>query len=582
MSWFNNMKIAKKLAISFACVLILMALSGGFAIVQLKAVNGASSDMSRNWIPRLATLADLKLVLTRMRSNDAQLQLTDGDDEAGKKVNARTEDAIKVLNKTLATYETQIALPAEQAIYPTFKKNVETLLQHHKMIAEAMQAHTLDEAKRVFRGDGQANYFKLTADLEKLVKINEEGAERANRGADDTFADARLGIILILALAMLAGIALAAYVARSISRPLRQAVVAARAVAGGDLRTDIRANSRDETGELMDALKLMNDALHGIVAQVRSGTDTIATASGQITHGNLDLSSRTEEQAGSLEETASAMEQMTGTVKQNSDNARQANALAATASRVAVEGGDVVSQVVDTMSSINESSRKIVDIISVIDGIAFQTNILALNAAVEAARAGEQGRGFAVVASEVRSLAQRSATAAKEIKQLIDDSVAKVEVGGTLVNRAGATMREVVDAVRSVTDIVAEISAASQEQSTGIEEINRAIMQMDQSTQENAALVEEAAAAAQSLQDQAQQLSGLVSVFKLSAAHVQAPTLASASAASGADPVRLKAAAKTASTTVSTTVPKAALPAARRALPAAGAQATSDVEWETF
>lgn len=256
------------------------------------------------------------------------------------------------------------------------------------------------------------------------------------------------------------------------------------------------------------------------VSEVRTGTDAMATASGQIASGNQDLSSRTEQQASSLEETASSMEELTSTVKQNADNARQANVLAVSASEVAVKGGAVVSQVVDTMSSINASSKKIVDIIGVIDGIAFQTNILALNAAVEAARAGEQGRGFAVVASEVRSLAQRSASAAKEIKTLIGDSVDKVNIGTSLVDQAGSTMNEIVESIKRVTDIMGEITAASQEQTSGIEQINQAIMQMDNVTQQNAALVEEAAAAAESLQDQAGNLTQVVSVFKLDATYV--------------------------------------------------------------
>jgi methyl-accepting chemotaxis protein len=286
-------------------------------------------------------------------------------------------------------------------------------------------------------------------------------------------------------------------------------------VADGDLTGTIVVTSKDETGQLLQALQDMNNGLVRIVTQVRMGTDTIATASSQIATGNLDLSSRTEEQASSLEETASSMEELTSTVKQNADNARQSNQLAMTASEVAVRGGAVVSQVVETMGSINDSANKIVDIIGVIDGIAFQTNILALNAAVEAARAGEQGRGFAVVASEVRNLAQRSASAAKEIKTLIDDSVEKVGTGSRLVNEAGATMGEVVESVRRVTDIMSEITAASQEQTDGIEQINQAVMQMDQVTQKNAALVEEAAAAAESLQDQASNLLQVVSVFKL-------------------------------------------------------------------
>jgi methyl-accepting chemotaxis protein len=266
---------------------------------------------------------------------------------------------------------------------------------------------------------------------------------------------------------------------------------------------------------LLQALKDMNGELVRMISQVRGGIDTIATASSQIAAGNQDLSSRTEEQASSLEETASSMEELTSTVKQNADNARQANQLALTASGVAEKGGEVVSQVVTTMGSINDSSRKIVDIINVIDGIAFQTNILALNAAVEAARAGEQGRGFAVVAAEVRTLAQRSANAAKEIKSLINDSVDKVAAGSRLVNQAGVTMEEVVGSVKRVTDIMAEIMAASQEQSAGIEQVNQAITQMDQVTQQNAALVEESAAAADSMQQQASTLSQAVAVFRI-------------------------------------------------------------------
>src|SRR5450830_457225 len=268
-------------------------------------------------------------------------------------------------------------------------------------------------------------------------------------------------------------------------------------------------------GSVLASLNRMQKNLVGIVSKVRESSSSIATGAAEIASGNLDLSSRTEAQAGSLEETASAMEELTSTVKQNADNARQANLLAASASEVAIQGGAVVNQVVSTMDAINTSSRKIVDIISVIDGIAFQTNILALNAAVEAARAGEQGRGFAVVASEVRSLAQRSAAAAKEIKVLIGDSVANVEEGSKLVAQAGATMEQVVSSVRRVTDVVSEISAASAEQSDGIEQVNQAITQMDEVTQQNAALVEEAAAASKSLQEQAQQLEQAVSVFKL-------------------------------------------------------------------
>lgn len=304
-------------------------------------------------------------------------------------------------------------------------------------------------------------------------------------------------------------------VARSITTPLASAIQIAQRVAQGDLTSKILVNTQDETGKLIKALKEMNENLLRIVSNVHVGTDTITTASSQIAAGNLDLSSRTELQASSLEETASAMEELTSTVKQNADNARQANQLAASASNIAIQGGIVVAQVVHTMGEINQSAKKIGDIIGVIDGIAFQTNILAVNAAVEAARAGEQGRGFAVVATEVRSLAQRSAAAAKEIKALIGNSMEKVDIGSKLVAQAGSTMNDVVDSVKRVTDIMAEISDASQEQSAGIEQVNQAIIQMDQVTQQNAALVEEAAAAASALQEQAGSMAQTVSVFKL-------------------------------------------------------------------
>jgi methyl-accepting chemotaxis protein len=336
--------------------------------------------------------------------------------------------------------------------------------------------------------------------------------DQVNAGlADQRFKSILAALITCIPVLML----IYPFIRKVITQPLEFGVKVARGIAAGDLTQKIAVNSHNEMGELQKALKDMNESLVRIVGQVRLGTDTIFSASSDIANGNSDLSARTELQAGSLEKTATSMQDLTSTVNQNANNARRANQLAISASEVAVKGGAVVSQVVNTMESINASSKKIVDIIDVIDGIAFQTNILALNAAVEAARAGEQGRGFAVVASEVRSLAQRSAAAAKEIKTLIGDSVEKVGAGTTLVHQAGTTMTEIVDSIRHVTDIMGEIAAASAEQTTGIERVNDAIAEMDNVTQQNASLVEEAAAAAQSLQDQAAHLEGVVSVFKL-------------------------------------------------------------------
>ncbi|SDF56640.1 methyl-accepting chemotaxis protein [Massilia sp. PDC64] len=378
---------------------------------------------------------------------------------------------------------------------------------------------------------------KLMAD----IKAEEAGLMNEREKTMDALAST-MSVTLIGGgvVAVVLALGLAVWLARNITVPLGYAVRVAKRVAQGDLTARVEVRSKDETGELMAALKEMNDALLDIVVRVRTGTETIATASGEINSGNQDLSARTEQQASSLEETASSMEELTSTVRQNADNARQATQLAASASETAQRGGDVVAQVVSTMGSINASSKKIADIITVIDGIAFQTNILALNAAVEAARAGEQGRGFAVVAGEVRSLAQRSAAAAKEIKGLIGDSVEKVEAGTKLVDQAGSTMEDVVGSVRRVTDLIGEIAAASEEQRSGIEQVNQAITQMDQVTQQNAALVEQAAAAADSMQEQARQLAALVGTFQTGQAvqAVRPAVVAKPRAALAVQPVR--------------------------------------------
>jgi len=409
--------------------------------------------------------------------------------------------------------------------------------------------------------------------MDAMISHQEKLAQETSAETRDAYDKAVLLTLALATAALLAGAFIAWFVTRSITTPLQGAVDVARRVAAGDLSTSVEITSHDETGQLLAALRDMNESLVRIVGEVRAGTDTMTTASNEIASGNMDLSARTEDQASSLQLTASSMEELTSTVKHNADNAVQANKLAATASEVAVKGGSVVSQVVQTMGSINESSKKIVDIIGVIDGIAFQTNILALNAAVEAARAGEQGRGFAVVASEVRSLAQRSAAAAKEIKELISDSVEKVDAGAKLVDQAGATMDEVVSSVRHVSDIISEIAAAGHEQTAGIEQINQAIVQMDNTTQQNAALVEQAAAAASSLQEQAHKLSSAVNVFKLASDNASRGVRATALPTALSTAPSAPAAPRTAA--IKRVAGKALLPPAMRA-------GTDQADWEEF
>ena len=476
-------------------------------------------------------------------------------------------------------------------------------------ISKAKEEGRVEEANRILDNEFSKASKGYLDSLQQLLDLQRSHLDELAASIHALYVESRNLLIMVGVLLLVGGLLFAWRLSNSITRPLQHAVSIAETVASGDLSSHIEVTSQDETGHLLQALKKMNDSLLNIVGQVRSGTDTIATASSQIASGNLDLSSRTEGQAGALEETASTMEELTSTVRQNADNARQANQLALSASQVAQQGGSVVGQVIETMGAINTSSKKIVDIISVIDGIAFQTNILALNAAVEAARAGEQGRGFAVVASEVRSLAQRSASAAKEIKELIDDSVSKVDSGSRLVEQAGQTMDEVVASVRRVTDIVGEISSASQEQSDGIEQINRAIVQMDESTQQNAALVEEAAAAAQSLQDQAHTLTEVVSVFRLDNQMAHAYSANSAKSVTAARPA-VKASAASLHKTVqadraiiATHSPKPLMPAVKsvaklstqssaktQSLPVAVAPSpksskmptSSDADWEEF
>jgi len=523
MQWFLNLRISRKLILSSSTILLVTAALGLFSISQLRVLSTSVNDVVLNWMPSAILSSSMNTNSSDFRI--LELQHVSSNDDA---VMADIDKKINALGAVIAAKRTDyvklIASAEEKNLFENFCKSWDAYLIESKKVLTLSRNKQNDEAAALSSGTAQTLFTTASKDLLKLVELNDAGGKLAGALSAQVYASSLLWIVGGIATALALGLAVTLWVARIVSAPLERALHIARTVAAGDLTSQIDVRSSDETGLLMGALKEMNDSLLKIVGEVRVGTDTIATASSEISAGNLDLSSRTEQQASSLEETASSMEELTGTVKQNADNARQATRLAETASAIAVKGGTVVAQVVETMGSINASSTKIVDIISVIDGIAFQTNILALNAAVEAARAGEQGRGFAVVASEVRNLAQRSAAAAKEIKELIGNSVAQVGIGSQLVDQAGATMTEIVESVRRVSDIMGEISSASEEQTVGIEQINEAITQMDTVTQQNAALVEEAAAAAGSLQEQAHTLLQAVSMFELGS-HAPATSL---------------------------------------------------------
>ncbi|QXZ10574.1 MCP four helix bundle domain-containing protein [Comamonas sp. Y33R10-2] len=530
MTFFRNLKLAHKLLLSFVLLLAISAVSGLYGLIQIERVNSTATDLARQRLPSAKALQDMRYLLQRYRAQAMQhvIAQTTAEMEIYEKTMPKVWDELQKNQQEFAKYA---KTEKERELLASVVKQSQTYAELIAQVINYSRQLRSDEASEILRVDLLAVVQKMNGQINELAEINVNATEAANQAGDELYETARLWVIALLLGAIALGLLLAVTIARSISKPLESAVKLAQAVAGGDLSAQITVQSRDEIGQLLQALKDMNTSLQRIVGQVRQGTDSIASASSQIASGNQDLSSRTEEQASSLEQTAASMEELTSTVQQNAGNAQQANQLATAASQVAVRGGATVAQVVQTMSAINDSSRKIVAIIGVIDSIAFQTNILALNAAVEAARAGDQGRGFAVVASEVRTLAQRSAEAAKQIKQLIDDSVNKVQEGGSQVGEAGKTMDEIVMSVRRVTDIMGEISVASHQQTSGIEQVSQAVMQMDQMTQQNAALVEEAAAATDALRVQAAALAETVSFFKLDAqaAMQAAPALAPAS-----------------------------------------------------
>ncbi|WP_426339201.1 methyl-accepting chemotaxis protein [Pseudoduganella sp. S-14] len=515
MQFLSQLRIGSRLAAGFGIVLLLSAIGTGYALYHSNDTANATRAMMERPLAKERIVSDWYVLIysaiarTQLiaRSSDAELSTTFATVIADSA--KRGAELLKSVEGLLETDEERKIYQDAVAIRNKYQ-DAKNQVMNAKKAGDAAEGERL--YREVFEPAAKAYQEKVNELLAQQRKSIDATAARINE------ANARSNrLMLTLGVLLLAFGGWAAWViSRSITVPLNSALGIANTVAEGDLTTQFEEQTaRDEIGDLMKALRGMNDALRRVVSQVQTGTTAIATASSEIAEGNLDLSSRTEQQASSLEETASSMEELTSTVRQNADNANQANQLAQAASDVAARGGEIVGQVVETMGSIDASSRKIVDIIGTIDGIAFQTNILALNAAVEAARAGEQGRGFAVVASEVRNLAQRSAAAAKEIKELIDNSVAQVNAGTSLVQQAGTTMGDVVTSVRRVTDIMGEITSASREQSVGIDEVNQAIGQMDQVTQQNAALVEEAAAAAASMQEQAAQLAQVAASFRL-------------------------------------------------------------------
>ncbi len=560
-----NMTLKTRLGATIG-FLVLLAIGVGLAgLFGMSQANEGLRTVYEDRTVALEQIASIDRMLLQNRLNIAEaLRDTKSTNIKNRLdlVNSNTARITKVWNEYMATYLT----PDEKILADKFTADRTSMVNDGlKPIVAALRDGKFDDATKL-----EAHYLALfvpvTAGVETLRELQVNEAKKEFNLSIHRYGVIRNAVVTVLVLGTLIAILSGALLIRSVYRQLGgepdYAAEIVRAIADGDLTMTVNTRANDQHS-LLFAMQRMQQNLARTVSTIRQSTDTIATASGQIATGNLDLSARTEQQASALEETASSMEELTSTVKQNADNARQANQLAASASQIANKGGTVVAQVVETMGSINESARKIADIISVIDGIAFQTNILALNAAVEAARAGEQGRGFAVVATEVRNLAQRSASAAKEIKSLIGDSVEKVDAGTRLVDQAGATMVEVVSSVKRVSDIISEITAASLEQTAGIDQINQAIMQMDNVTQQNAALVEQAAAAAASLQDQASSLVDVVSVFKTSGMRTELT------------PVKRSVTARAPALVVT---PRSQKPAVRKPLPAR----ESGGDWEEF
>jgi methyl-accepting chemotaxis protein len=514
MNWFRNLKIAKKLNVVVAAVLAMMMALGVFSVFQLYELDRVTNEIDHRWAPGVRNALDIKYGLTRFRTFEL-FHVVSTEPDILRKYEQDMENQMQQVQASLSAYVAQPRSSAELDIVAQLQVSMNAYRGAVRQVV-ALSRHGDDAgALAVVRGESRKYDFEAMALIDKLVAINEAGSAQAALSADQTYRHARHLIFAFMAGALVLGLLLAARVARMISVPLARAVDVARRVAEGDLRVDADIAGRDETAELLRAMNQMSTNLQRMVIQVRGGTDTIATASAQISAGTSDLSQRTEGQAATLEETAATVEELTTTVANNADKAEQAHKLMDQTAAVAREAEVAVSAVTATMERISASSRRIGDIVGLMDGIAFQTNLLALNAAVEAARAGEQGRGFAVVASEVRALAQRSAQSAKEIKDLIAQSLTEVNGGGQAVKNASATIDDVVQGVLRGATLMGDISSGTREQSLGLQLVNRTLASMDSVTQQNATLVEESLAAIVSLQEQAERLARSVSVFKL-------------------------------------------------------------------
>jgi methyl-accepting chemotaxis protein-1 (serine sensor receptor) len=607
MDFLKNLKIGPRLALAFGSVLAMMILIAGVGLSGIGSVSAGLKSLYEDRAVPLAQLGEVEFLFVRNRVLVMDMMARPEPANIEKRSTELKKNMARV-GELLKAYMATDMTAEEKSLADDFaQKRAEYANKGLLPVAEAVAAGKMDDAQRIYLAEISAKSPDLEKIIHRLVQIQVEASQELYNSANKTHSTVTTTAVIVSLLALAVGAGLAWAITRSITGPVNEAVRLAETVASGDLTLSVRAEGKDEVATLLRALGAMNESLVKIVAQVRQSSDSIATGSAEIATGNADLSQRTEEQASSLEETAASMEQMNATVKQNADTAQMATQLASSASGVAAKGGEVVSQVISTMEDITASSRKINDIIGVIDGIAFQTNILALNAAVEAARAGEQGRGFAVVAGEVRTLAQRSAQAAKEIKALIGQSVEKVDAGSRLVGEAGTTMDEIVAQVRRVADLIGEIGAATREQTTGIGQVSEAVTQLDRVTQQNAALVEESAAAAESLKQQAARMTQVVGVFKLDASAARAVAGMAPAPAHGAAKPTAKAATQTLAKPAAkplakpgasvkpkspakpaAPVPKpaaatasAAAPAPRPA-PAPAPAAADDGDWETF